>query len=1113
MRRTIFGVVALLSWQFGMAQLKAPDPLSNPWYYTEDINVLEWNKEPAHATFNSFADVDKALAKTDEGKIFYKSLDGVWKFNWVSDPEKRAVDFTKEDFSAEGWDSIPVPANWELHGFGDPIYVNHQYEFADYKAPISKEITFVDGKIPANPGQVPHDINPVGTYFRHFQFDGSADENEIFLHIGAMKAGGFVWINGEYVGYSQDSKLPAEFNITPYLKRGDNTIAIQIFRWTDGSYLECQDFWRVSGIERSVYLYGQPKLRVRDFQVVSTLTNDYKDGNLEVQVDLKNHLDKKQKSTFTAQLLDENNKVVWSDSKALAVEAASESSINFATTIPDVKSWNAEHPHLYTLTFYLDGKKIKGEAIATAIGFRSVEIKRGLLLVNGVPVTLKGVNTQETNPETGHVISREQILKDITLWKENNINAVRTSHYPQPEMFYELCDKYGIYIVNEANIESHGMYYGKYSLAKRPEWEMPHVSRMRNLVLRDKNHPAVIIWSMGNEGGNGVNFYAGYKAMKKADATKRPVQYERPYNEYDGTYWNQDWDTDIICPQYPSPKAFQWVADNPTDRPFIPSEYAHAMGNSTGNFKDYWDIIDKHVNLQGGFLWDWVDQSIWKTDEEGNKYYAFGGDFGENLPSDNAFLNNGLVFPDRTPHPGLEEVRKVHEFIKFSDVDINWANEFRSVITNRYDFTNTTAFDFIATIKADGKVIKTYELPELDIEPNTGKIVHLPMKDVKFEPNTEYFMTIEARTKDQWGLLPKAYRVAHEQFEISKKFKAEEVAVEAGDALTLKQTKSDINIFNKDVSVVFDKAEGHITSYLYKGNEYILNGDGPRPNFWRAVTDNDFGNRMHVNNIEWKKASLFAEIKSIKAKKAAENKVIVNVVYALPGVETKFESVYTICGNGVVQVDNTLNETEYKPDIPRIGLKFMMPAEYEQFTYFGRGPWENYTDRKAASFVDLYESTVAEQYVPYIRPQENGNKTDIRWATWTNDSGNGLMVVSASFDKKVSVTTHNVPNEDFDSSEGLDYGTNTDIEHVYQIDGIPEVNISKHTIDIVPQDLIQVNIDLDQRGVGGDDSWYASPQEKYMMRGNNKYQYSFYLVPFTDGNVDSWIDTSKKYIK
>jgi len=740
----------------------------------------------------------------------------------------------------------------------------------------------------------------------------------------------------------------------------------------------------------------------------------------------------------------------------------------------------------------------KGKLLETTsreIGFRSVEIKNGLLLVNGQRITLKGVNTQETDPETGHVMSEEMILKDIQLWKENNINAVRLSHYPRGRRFYELCDEYGLYVVDEANIESHGMYYGKYSLAKNPSWENAHVDRMTRMVERDKNHPSVIIWSMGNEAGNGVNFFKGYDAIKANDNTKRPVQYERPYKDYDGSLYDMDSNTDIIVPQYPSPARFEEVGKSKTDRPYIPSEYAHAMGNSTGNFQDYWDIIEQYDNLQGGFIWDWVDQSIWKTNDKGERYYAYGGDYGENMPSDNTFLNNGIVFPDRSPQPALYEVKKAHEYINFKDKGINRHDELRVLVENLYDFTNLDQFHFKAEIKADGAILKSHNIEDVSIETHTGKLIRIPLKDITFQDNTEYFVQLSATAKNKWGILPKGFEVAHEQIALTSKFK--KVNTESGvrTNLNVQNNQDQITVTNEHLTFIFDKNDGRITSYVFNGNELLKDRKGPKPNFWRAITDNDFGNHMDEKNIKWKQASLESTVKYFDYKTLENGSIALEVTFHLTGVETTFTSNYTIYGNGVIHIENILNETTYEGDIPRIGMRMQLPKAYENLNYFGRGPWENYQDRKISAFVDLYTSKVSDQYVPYIRPQDNGYKTDTRWIALSNENKNGLLFVSDS-ENHLSFSALHMENEDFDTTSGLDYKNS---------------NKSKHTIDIKEKNLVQLNIDLGQRGVAGDDSWWSKPMEKYQFKGSQSHTYRFYIIPFENKTEVDFINFSKQY--
>ena len=1070
------------------------DPITDYKNYIENQQIISEHKLDAHASFSSFS---SEIDMEDNQPEFHQLLDGQWKFNWVRNPKDRPTSFMNPNQDVSEWVDIKVPSNWEVEGYGIPIYVNHQYEFADYKAMIAEDMELVEKYYPKEPGNVPDDYNPVGSYRREFTIDESWDGKELFLHIGAMKSGGFVWLNGKYVGYSQGSKLPAEFDITEAVRIGKNTIAIQIFRWTDGSYLECQDFWRISGIERSVYIYGQPKVRIQDFEITSVLDDGYRNGVFDISLAIKNHFSKDQEGSISYKIIDAHNTEITSGTKDFSVLKNDKQTISFAKSISNVEQWSAEHPNLYTLVLELKDQKGKTlEITERKIGFRSIEIRNGLLLVNGKRITLKGVNTQETDPETGHIMSEELIMKDIRLWKENNINAVRLSHYPRGHRFYELCDEHGLYVVDEANIESHGMYYGKYSLAKQPNWQKAHVDRMVRMVKRDRNHPSIIIWSMGNEAGNGVNFFKGYDAIKANDKTKRPVQYERPYKDYDGSLYDMDSNTDIIVPQYPSPARFEEVGKSKTDRPYIPSEYAHAMGNSTGNFQDYWEIIELYDNLQGGFIWDWVDQSIWKTNEKGERYYAFGGDYGKDMPTDNTFLNNGIVFPDRTPQPALYEVKKAHEYINFKYKGVNKHNELRVLIENLYDFTDLDQFDFSVQIKADGDVLKSIDIEDISVETQTGKLIRIPLKEIDFNANTEYFVELSAKTRDEWGLLPQNFEVAHEQIALESKVKKVPVdMLPAKQTLMVKDKDESIIIENEAVHLVFSKKTGQISSYTLKGNRVFKEGKSPRPNFWRAVTDNDFGNGMERNNIAWKEASLNHFVNKIEYKIDKNGHIIVSIQYQLPGVNTTFLSVYTVQGNGIIHIDNTLNATDYKGDVPRIGMRMQVSKKYNNLTYFGRGPWENYQDRKSSAFVDLYTSKVTDQYVPYIRPQENGYKTDVRWLSISDQEDNGYLFV-ADGSNYLSFSALHMEMEDFDVVEGLDYNNSKK---------------NKHTIDITEKDLVELNIDLGQRGVAGDDSWYSKPQEEYQFKGDKTYRYSFYIIPFENQSKEHFIKMSKLY--
>lgn len=1040
----------------------------------ENPAVIERNKEAGRTVFFSFDSRDKALTLDRSQTQRTISLDGKWRFSLAHNPASRPVDFYRSDFDVSGWDLIDVPGNWEFQGYDVPIYVNLPYEFADPRTPITE---LRNGP---EPPRVPHDYNPVGSFRREFALPANWDGSEIFIHFGSVKSAFYIWINGQMVGYSQGSKLPSEFNITRYVKPGEtNTVAVEVYRWSDGSYLECQDFWRVSGIHRSVFLYSQPKIRITDYEVISNLCQNYETGLLSLFVDVRNDLGKSERISVEYEILDGGIKITGGK-ESYRLESGKQISLSFSGTIPGVKPWSAEYPNLYTIVITLKDRRGRViESTAGRIGFRTVEIVRGQLLVNGVPITLKGANIHEHSPETGQYLTEDFMLMDIRLMKQFNFNAVRLSHYPFPERWYELCDEHGLYVVDEANIESHGLFYGERSLAHFAEWELSHTDRMVRMVKRTKNHPSVIIWSMGNEAGNGVNFYAGYKAIKATDRSKRPVQYER--TEYGGRHALEfDWNTDIIVPQYPSPATFEWFGQHRLDRPFIPSEYAHSMGNSTGNFQDYWDQINKFPQLQGGFIWDWVDQGVRKKLEDGTEIFAFGGDYGEGMPSDGNFLFNGILFPDRGVKPGTYEVKKAQESIRFKVLRVQ-DEMARVLVENLYDFTGLDQFEFTAFIKAEGEVVKILEMPDIKVKPHLSMVFDLAMRGVDLKPDTEYFLHFEARTLKASEMVPAGHIVANEQIELPW-FERVIARPDYGPALASEQRAGKLNLNNERVKIVFDTATGMLIWYEVNGNQFIHDEMGTRPDLWRAVTDNDFGGRMHTEGINWKKAMNNATLIHFGVDRKADNLVEVHAKWDLAEVNSRFEIRYTVAGNGHIHILNHLHGSPVeKYDIPRFGVYLCLKQEFENITWFGRGPWENYSDRKTSAFVDLYSGKVYDQLVPYERPQENGNKTDVRWAALTNNHGIGLMALSDDNRPGFEMTAMPYLTADFDTREGYDYG--------------PVHEEQRHINQVKARDFVRWNIDFAQRGVGGIDSWWAKPLEKYQLSPDQNYEYGFTLIP------------------
>jgi beta-galactosidase len=993
----------------------------------ENPAVLHAGTVDAHADFVPFPDAASALRLAPKESPRYLSLNGPWRFHWSARPADRPLDFWKPSTDVSGWKETPVPSNWMFQGYDIPIYVNMSYEFA----PNPK------------PPFVPHDHNPVGSYRRTFTIPETWAGMDVYLHFGAVKSFFYVWVNGEKIGLSKDSKTPAEWNITKFLKPGENVLAAEVYRWSDGSYLECQDFFRLAGIERDVYLYAAPKIRIRDFEVRAGLDSRYTDGRLGVTAELASG-DGAATPSVALVLLDPAGKKVLSVKRPADAPVDGRAVVRFDLTLPKAARWSAEAPSLYRLVLELidaQGKAL--EAVASKIGFRTSEIKNGQLLVNGAAVLLKGVNRHEHDPLTGHVISEESMRRDVELMKQSNINAVRTCHYPNDPLWYDLCDEYGLYVVDEANIESHGMGYGPESLAKDPAWGPAHLDRVARMVERDKNHPSVIIWSLGNEAGDGVNFENAYAWLKKRDPS-RPVQYERaelrPH-------------TDIYCPMYESIEGMlKYVAEKQT-RPLIQCEYAHSMGNSTGNLQDYWDAIESHDQLQGAFIWDWVDQGFAAKNAKGEPFWAFGGDYGPaGVPSDQNFCCNGLIAPDRTPHPALSEVKQVYQFVKFRAADLAAG---KIELRNRYDFTSLDRFDIEWTLAASGKIQASGKLRAPAVAPRGISVVRLPLPRFTPEAGREYFLNVSLRAREPSPGVPQGHVVAAEQFLLPHTAGTMAAPASALPPLTVEDGPRFLRVAGRDFSVRFDRLTGEMDSFVSDRHELIASGI--EPSYWRAPTDNDFGNQMPRRLDVWRRASLFRKLRNLQARESGPGQAMVTVVYDLGRGQATQTLEYAVGGEGRIVLRSTLDikdETKV-PELPRIGLKMAVPAAFDRVQWYGRGPFENYRDRKAAAFIGLYEMTAAEP-IPYVSPQEYGNRSETRWLAVRDAEGRGLLIAG---DPVLEFSAHPFWPEDLTQ----------------------ESRGSKHPPDVQKRDFICLTLDHAQMGVGGDDSWGARIHPQYTL--------------------------------
>ncbi|MDE6265142.1 MAG: DUF4981 domain-containing protein, partial [Paramuribaculum sp.] len=967
-----------------------------------------------------------------ENSSNFMSMNGPWKFNWVKDQTSRPTDFSRTDFNDKGWNELNVPAVWELNGYGDPIYVNIGYAWRnDYKN---------------NPPYVPTENNHVGSYRRTFTIPADWKGKDIMAHFGSVTSNMYLWVNGKFVGYGEDSKLEQEFDLTPYLIPGkENLIAFQVFRWNDGTYFEDQDFFRYSGVGRDCYLYARDKNRIEDIRVVPDLDSAYKDATLKVDVKLKGN------GTTELTLVDAQGKEVATGS----IKGSGTTTLN----VTDPEKWTAETPNLYTLYASLKGSD---ETIPVNVGFRKIELKGDQILVNGQPVLFKGVDRHELDPDGGYVVSPERMIQDIELMKKFNINAVRTCHYPDDNLWYDLCDKYGIYVVAEANLESHGMGYGEKTLAKVPLYKQTHLERNQRNVQRNFNHPSIIFWSLGNEGGDGQNFVDAYNWVKAEDPS-RAVQYERcGYADH----------TDIYCPMYAGyTEVENYGKRTDVSKPMIQCEYAHAMGNSEGGFKEYWDLFRKYPNLQGGFIWDFVDQSPRWTGKNGAEIYAYGGDFNRFDASDINFCDNGLISPDRVPNPHMYEVGRVLQSIHTTPADL--AKGVFDVYNENF-FTDLSNYELNWELLHNGKKVRVGKVDKFNAAPQASTKVTIDYGTL--EPEGEYLLNIAYTLKNADGILAPGTEVARTQIPLTEapapNMTIANVTKTNTPLIEPKIVDNQTNyliVTAPGVDIEFSRENGFMSKYEVEGVDMLADGAQLTPNFWRAPTDNDYGANLQLKYAAWKNPEL--KLKSLDAKKT-DGLVLVTADYEIPAVHASLTMTYLINNAGAVKVEENLKASKEAKVSPmfRFGMQMRMPESFDRIQYYGRGPNENYIDRIQAADLGVYSQTVSEQFYPYIRPQENGNKTDIRYWRQINHAGKGLEFIAA---QPFSASALNYTIESLDEGPAKNQG------HSQEVEKAPFTNLL---------------IDKQQMGLGCIDSWGAIPMEKYLMPYGD-YSFTFIMKP------------------
>ncbi|MFA9458954.1 glycoside hydrolase family 2 TIM barrel-domain containing protein [Halalkalibacter sp. AB-rgal2] len=1014
--------------------------------WNNNPEIFQLNRLPAHATAISYLSVEEALKGKRESSPFYETLNGTWKFHHVEKPSDRSLTFYQADYDHKQWDGIQVPGHWQLQGYDYPHYTNLRYpweEREDIKPPFA-----------------PTEYNPVGQYVRTFTVPDQWKDQPVYISFQGVESAFYVWVNGELVGYSEDTFTPADFDLTPYIQEGENKLAVEVYRWCDASWLEDQDFWRMSGIFRDVYLYSTPVSHVEDFFVRTDLDQQYRNAHLYIDADVSHYNEESLSGlTLKATLFDCDEREVVS-----AESAVDGGKVSIQAFVENPEKWSAEYPNLYTLVLALEdqsGNLI--EAQSCRAGFRAVEIKDGLVKVNGQRVVFKGVNRHEFAADKGRAVTYEDMVHDIQLMKAYNINSVRTSHYPNHPLWYELCDEYGLYVIDETNLETHGTWkYGQKELGEtvpgsRPEWTDNVIDRCNSMLQRDKNHPSIVMWSLGNESFGGDNFLKMSQHLKEQDPT-RVIHYEGTFH-----YRKSDAASDVESTMYIRPRAVEEYAKQAErgeneGKPYILCEYSHAMGNSCGNLFKYTELFDQYPILQGGFIWDWKDQALKTRTSEGIEYLAYGGDFGES-PTDGNFSGNGLIFADGQVSPKLAEVKKCYQNVRLHDVDIENG---RIQVSNLFLFSNLADYVLTWQLLKDGEEVASGE-QVVDIAAGESQEVKLEGFEAIQSEQSEYIVTASFVLRENKSWAKAGHEVAFEQFVLTTV--EDKANIKQEETVQVSEAAEFVTCEAGEALIRFQQETGEMISYSFAGEDLVKSA--PNPYFWRAMTDNDRGNKLHERSQTWRQASEGRELTSFTFSEEAGKVVVESTFALLTTSKSMCKVVYTIFGDGTVRVRQQLVPGKDLPEIPAVGMLFTIDRDYQNLTWYGRGPHESYCDKKTGAKLGVYEGSVEEQFVPYLKPQESGNKTDVRWATLVNDRGVGLMIKGS-------------PTIEFSA---LSYTPN-------------ELEKNDHSYKLPISEQICVRVNDQQMGVGGDDSWGAITHPEFTLYADKTYTFTYELKGF-----------------